>query len=151
MKSLFAKAALAASLALAAGVASAEPYVDWTPQKSFWQITAIEVDPNHLDDYLSGLRRSQLPALEVLKRRGIIDDYRFVVRQGYVKGSPNVLIMTHSPTLASLDPDQARDKAIEKEIYALFSKEKGEAAVAGYEKYRTFIDDGFWNTVVLNK
>ena len=129
----------------------AEPYVDYTPQKGYWEINAIEVDPNHVDDYLTGLRQSQVTGFEVLKRRGLIDDYKFVVRNGYVKGSPNVLIMTHSPTAATLDAEKARDQAIEKEMYAAFSKAKGDAAVAGYEKYRTFIDDGQWTEMVMAK
>jgi hypothetical protein len=143
----------AASIAgvFGATYASAEPYVDYTQQKGFWNISAIEVDPNHVDDYLSGLRHSQMPGLEVLKRRGLIDDYRFMVRNGYVKGSPNVLIMTHSPTAGVLDPDQTRDQSVQKEIYSLFSKEQGDRAVSGYEKYRTFIDTADWGTVVINK
>jgi hypothetical protein len=131
--------------------AVSEPYVDYTPQKGFWEINAIEVDPNHVDDYLTGLRRSQIPAFEVLKRRGLIDDYRLVVRNGYVKGSPNVLIMTHSATTATQDANQARDQAVEKETDALFSKDKSKVAVAGYEKYRTFIDDAQWTDVVMAK
>jgi hypothetical protein len=144
-----ARTALAAALVLSAASVRAEPYVDYTPQKGFWQITAVEVDPNHVDDYLTGLRKSQLAGFEVLKRRGLIDNYKFIVRTGYVKGAPNVLIMTHSASMGSLDADQARDQAIQKETYALFSKAKGEAAVAGYEKYRTFIDDGLWTDVVM--
>lgn len=131
--------------------AIAEPYVDYTPQKGHWTITAVEVDQNHVDDYLTGLRSSQVSAFEVLKRRGLIDDYKFMVRNGYVKGSPNVLIMTHVPSAALLDPDQARDQAVEKEIYSVFSKEKGDAAVRGYEKYRTFIDTGDWGVVNMAK
>jgi len=137
-------ALLAAAALFSSSYALAEPYVDYTPQKGYWQITAMEVDPNHLDDYLTGLRRSQVSGFEVLKRRGLIDDYKYMVRTGYVKGSPNVLIMTHSPTASTLDADKARDQAIEKEIYAMFSREKGKAAVAGYEKYRTFVDDAMW-------
>jgi len=142
---------LAASALIASAPALSEAYVDYTPQKGYWQINAIEVDPNHIDDYLTGLRRSQVSGLEVLKRRGLIDDYKFMVRNGYVKGSPNVLIMTHSPTMASLDPDKARDQAVEKEMLAQFSKEQGEKAVAGYEKYRTFIDDAQWTDMVMAK
>ena len=92
-----------------------------------------------------------MSVFEVLKRRGLIDDYRFLVRNGYVKGGPNVLIMTHSPSTALIDPEQGRDQAVQKEIYQAFSKEKGEAAVRGYEKYRTFIDTGDWQTMVMNK
>jgi hypothetical protein len=129
----------------------AEPYVDYTPQKGYWTVNAVEVDPNHVDDYLTGLRSSQVSAFDVLKRRGLIDDYRFMVRTGYVKGSPNVLIMTHVPSTALDDPDQARDQAVEKEIYSAFSKQKGEEAVRGYEKYRTFIDTGNWQVMNMAK
>ena len=142
---------LVAAALLASAPAFSEAYVDYTPQKGYWQINAIEVDPNHIDDYLTGLRRSQVSGFEVLKRRGLIDDYKFMVRNGYVKGSPNVLIMTHSATMATLDPDKARDQAVEKEMLAQFSKEQGDKAVAGYEKYRTFIDDGQWTDMVMAK
>ena len=151
MKNIVLGAAGVAAFACAAIPAAGEPYVDYTPQKGYWTINAVEVDPNHVDDYLTGLRSSQVSAFEVLKRRGLIDAYKFMVRTGYVKGSPNVLIMTHSPTTAGDDPDQARDQAVEKEILSTFSKEKGDAAVRGYEKYRTFIDNGNWQTMTMSK
>lgn len=151
MKNIVLSAACAVAVAFATTPCSAEPYVDYTPQKGYWNINAVEVDPNHVDDYLTGLRSSQVSAFEVLKRRGLIDDYRFMVRTGYVKGLPNVLIMTHVPSTALDDPDQARDQAVEKEIYSVFSKEKGDAAVRGYEKYRTFIDTGNWQTMSMAK
>lgn len=137
------------AVACASVPCAAEPYVDYTPQKGYWSINAVEVDPNHVDDYLTGLRSSQVTAFEILKRRGLIDDYKFMVRTGYAKGTPNVLIMTHVPSTALDDPDQARDQAVQKEIYSAFSKEKGDAAVRGYEKYRTFIDNGNWQTMTM--
>lgn len=151
MKNIVLGAVSAVAVACMSAPAAAEPYVDYTPQKGYWSINAVEVDPNHVDDYLTGLRSSQVSAFEVLKRRGLIDDYKFMVRTGYVKGSPNVLIMTHVPSTALDDPDPARDQAVQKEIYAAFSKEKGEQAVKGYEKYRTFIDTGNWQTMNMNK
>lgn len=133
------------------GVSIAKQYVDYTPQKGFWEINAVEVDPNHVDEYLTGLRQSQVPAFEVLKKRGLMDSYKFLVRSGYAKGSPNVLIMTHVSSAALLDPDKARDEAVEKEILATFSEEQGKAAVAGYEKYRQFLDDGLWTEMTMAK
>lgn len=143
--------ALAVTAVLCTTVVSAEQYVDYTPEKGQWEINAIEVDPNHVDDYLTGLRKSQTPAFEIMKKHGIIDDYHVSVRTGYVKGSPNVLIMTHYPDATKMGPDKARDQMIEKEIYAQFSKEDGDKAVAGYEKYRTFIDDAMWTEVTMAK
>ena len=141
----------AAAIAFATGTATAKPYVDYTPQKGYWDINAVEVDPNHVDDYLTGLSKSLVPVFETLKRRGLIDEYRFMSRYGYVKGSPNVLIMTHSKTTGTMDADRDRDQAVEREINAAFSEAQQDAAVAEYEKYRTFIDNGQWQDVVLGK
>ena len=129
----------------------AKQYVDYSPAKGTWEINAIDVDPNHIDDYLTGLRKSQVPGFEIMKKHGIIDDYHISVRTGYSKGSPSVLIMVHFTSYAMLEPDKARDQMIEKEIVATFSEDEGKTAVAGYEKYRQFIDDGYWTEVVMAK
>jgi hypothetical protein len=133
------------------GAAQARQYVDYTPENGVWEINAIEVDPNHVDDYLVGLRRSQIPVFDILKRRGVIDNYRILVRDGHVKGSPNVLIESHYPNHGMLGPEKARDQAIEREVIAQFSEEKGRAAVAGYEKYRQFVDDSYWSETTIAK
>ncbi len=148
----FALAALGAvAIAYASVPAAAKPYVDYTPQKGYWDINAVEVDPNHVDDYLTGLSKSLVPVYETLKRRGLIEEYRFVSRIGYVKGSPNVLLMTHSKTTGVLDADRERDLAVEAEINAAFSEAQQDAAVAGYEKYRTFLDNGQWVDIKMGK
>ena len=151
MKTIILAALGAASIAFASAPATAKQYVDYTPQKGYWDINAVEVDPNHIDDYLTGLSKSLIPTYETLKKRGLIDDYKFMVRSGYVKGTPNVLLMTHSKSYGVLDADQARDQAIEKEIDALFTKEQNDAAIAGYEKYRTFIDNAQWTDIIMKK
>ena len=151
MKTIILAALGAASIAFASAPATAKQYVDYTPQKGYWDVNAVEVDPNHIDDYLTGLSKSLIPTYETLKKRGLIDDYKFMVRSGYVKGTPNVLQMTHSKSYGLLDADQPRDQAIEKEIDALFTKEQNDAAIAGYEKYRTFIDNAQWTDIIMKK
>jgi hypothetical protein len=86
-----------------------------------------------------------------MKKHGIIDDYKFVVRNGYSKGAPNVLIETHFTSMAMMEPDKARDQMIDKEINATFSEADSKIAVAGYEKYRQFLDDGLWTEVTFAK
>lgn len=56
---------------------------------------------------------------------------------------------THFVGASAMEPDRARDEAIEKEVTAGMSEADGRAAVAGYEKYRTFIDDGMWGEVKM--
>lgn len=141
-------ACTAALLAFASATASgAKMYVDYTPEKGAWEINAVEVDPNHIDDYMVGLRHTQIPLFEILKKHALIDDYKVVIRNGYTKGSPNVLIETHIPSLALLEPDKARDEALDKEMLATLPEEQGKAAIAGYEKYRQFLDDAYWSEV----
>ena len=144
--------AAAMTIAMLGGApAAAKQYVDYTPEKGIWDINAVEVDPNHLDEYLTGLKKTQVPGFEVLKKRGLIDEYHFVVRTGYQKGSPNLLIQLHFTSVAAMAPDKARDLSIDKEIEATLSEEAGKAAVAGYEKYRTFVDDALWTEMKYTK
>ena len=134
-----------------AGPARAEMYTDYTPQKGAWNVQAVSVDPNHVDDYLTGIRKSLIIGFDIMKKRGLIDDYWVMARVGYVKDSPNILIGVHYPSLATLEPDRTRDQAVEKEVYAAFSKQMAQQAVKGYETYRTFIDDAFYNVITFAK
>ncbi len=147
----FVGAACAVGTLALASASWAEPYKDWTPRKGAWQITEVRVDPNHIDDYLTGLRTSWLPGQEIAKKHGLIDDYTVLVRMDASGTGANVLLGTHVPSLALLEPDKARDQAIEQEGYAAVSKEKGQAMVAGFEKYRAFVGDGFYQTIDLGK
>ena len=145
-------AALAAGAVLfGTSIARAKEYVDYGYGKGIWNINQIEVDPNHIDDYLTGLKRSQIPGFEIMKRHGIIDDYSFMVRNGYTKGAADVMIGVHYVSADGLMPNPTRDQMIEKEIYATFSEEAGKVAVAGYEKYRQFLDNATWLSVTFKK
>jgi hypothetical protein len=140
---------LALGVCLGAGfavAASAEPYTDWTPTKGATEVTTLKVDPNHIDDYLTGLRKSWVVEQEIAKKHGVIDWYQVMVRLNSGAGE-NVVLLIHYPSLANLEPDRARDKAIEAEGYAALSKEEGEKMVAGYDKYRTFVSDELWTGV----
>lgn len=138
--------------ALAAGSALiAKQYVDYTPNKGVWEVNQVDVDPNHVDDYLVGLKRTQVPVFEIMKKRGLVDDYKFLIRQGYTKNHPSVIIMIHYTSVAALEPNKARDEAIEKEVYAQFSEADSKTKVAEYEKYRSFIDDGLYGEVTFTK
>jgi hypothetical protein len=59
--------------------------------------------------------------------------------------------MTRSKTTGVMDADRERDQSVEAEINAAFSEAQQDAAVAGYEKYRTFIDNGQWVDIKMGK
>ena len=134
-----------------ASVGRAEPYKDYTPQKGAWQVTEIHVDPNHIDDYLTGLKTSLVPGNEIAKKHGLIDSYLVLVRMDSNGGGSNVMLVTHYPALSALEPDKARDQAIQQENFAVVSKEKGQGLVAGFDKYRNFVSDGFWQVMDMGK
>jgi len=150
MKIQFSIVAFAATLGLA-GAATAEPYVDYTPQKGVWHVTTVKVDPSHIDDYVTGLRKSWAPGEEIAKRHGLIDSYRIMVKLNSSDGQGNVQMIEHYPSIAALDADQARDQALRNEFLAALPKTQGEAMVAGFDKYRTFVGDDYWTEMTFAK
>jgi hypothetical protein len=60
---------------------------------------------------------------------------------------PNVVLMTHIPSAAALEPNKERDKRLEAETRKLIAEKREDELVAGYEKMRTFVDDGLWQEV----
>jgi hypothetical protein len=147
------KIVLAAAFAagtLAVTAAGAEPYVDYTPMKGVWEVQTIKVDPNKVDDYLTELKKNFIPVLETLKRHGVIDQYLILQKLNSGAGA-NVQIVQHFPSAGMLDPDQARDQAIEKEIRERVSKEQSDKIVDGLDKYRTFDSDELWTQVEMSK
>jgi len=143
--------ACAVSILTLASAGHTEPYKDYTPQKGVWQVQEVHVDPNHIDDYLTGIKTSLVPSQEIAKKHGLIDDFMVLVRMDSSGGGANVMFVTHYPSLAAMEPDKARDQAMEQENYAVMSKEKGEALVGGFDKYRNFVGDGFWQVMDMGK
>ena len=146
----FVFAGVLSATALAVTAAGGEPYVDYTPMKGVWEVQTIKVDPNHIDDYLTGLKKNFIPVLETLKKHGVIDRYLILQKLNSNAGS-NVQIVQHFPNTAVLDPDQARDQAIDREIKARMSKEESDKVIAGYDKYRSFEADEMWTEVDMSK
>lgn len=150
MKTVVAMACAIGALVLA-GAGRAEPYKDYTPQKGVWQVQEVHVDPNHIDDYLTGIRTSLIPGQAIAKKHGVIDNFMVLVRMDSSGGGANVMFVTHYPSLTGLEPDKARDQAIEAESLAVLSKEKGAALVGGFDKYRTFVGDGYWQVMDMGQ
>lgn len=136
--------------ALAASAVWAEQYVDYTPVKGIWEVTTVRVDPNHIDDYLTGLRKGWAPAMEILKKHGVIDQYLLLQKVNSGAGS-NIEFVVHYPSAGVMDPDKARDQAIQKETEAQMSKAASAKMTGGFDKYRTFESDEMWAEVKMTK
>jgi hypothetical protein len=136
---------------LCVGAAAAEPYVDYTPQKGVWHVTTVKVDSNHIDDYVTGLKKTWVSSEELAKKHGLIDSYEIMVKINPADGAGNVLMIEHIPSLALMEPDKARDQAMMKESYAQMSKADSDARVKEYDKYRTFVGEDYWQELAYPK
>ena len=150
MKSLLAAGACALALACAVP-ASAKQWVDYSPQKGYWEVTYVKVDPNKIDDYLTGLKATWVPGEEIAKKNGLIDDYQVMVNATPANGGANVIFCVHYLSFVSMDPDKKRDRAMDKQFEAAVPKTKSDAAVANFDKYRTFVGDDIYVPVDFAK
>jgi hypothetical protein len=144
---------LAAGVALGALGASAvwaEQYVDYTPMKGVWEVQTVKVDPNHIDDYLTGLRKGWVPTMETLKKHGVIDQYMVLQKMNSGAGG-NIQLIQHFPSTAVMDPDKTRDVAMQKEFEAQMNKAASAKLTGGFDKYRSFEADEMWTEVKMTK
>jgi hypothetical protein len=148
MKAVLFAGVCALALALPA---TAEPWVDWAPQKGVYSVTTVKVDPNHIDDYLTGLKKTWMPGEELAKKAGTIDRYEILVNVNAANGGANVLLIEHLTSFASLEPNKKRDQDMQKAIEAQLPKAQADTMVAGFEKYRTFVGNDMWQTIEFTK
>jgi len=146
-----AAAVVAGGALCAAATAYAEVWADWSPGKSVTEKQYIKVAPGHLDDYLTGLRKTWVPDQEIRKKHGVISEYVILVRDH--KDSPDdvVCLITVYPSGGAMDPERTRDMAIESEYRAVLSKEQGDAMQGQYNTYRTRVSDETWRNVEFAK
>jgi len=142
--------ASAAALAVTAS-ASADPWVDYTPQKGVYMVTGVKVDPNKVDDYLKGLKKVWMPSEELAKKEGIIDGYQIMLNANGTGPGANVLLIEHLTSFAQLDPNKKRDLEMQKTLEAMVPKSEDDAAVAGFDKYRVFTGTEMWQAVEFTK
>ena len=132
---------VACALAIVCAVpASAKPWVDYIPQKGFWQYTYVKVDVNHIDDYLTQMKSIWVPGREIDRKHGLIDDYRIMTNILGAAGDANVMLCVHYVSFAGLDPDKLRDTAIFDENVAVVSQ----AASADFNRYRTIVGSSIY-------
>ncbi|HWE99362.1 MAG TPA: hypothetical protein VG248_06170 [Caulobacteraceae bacterium] len=146
-------AAIAAAIACGAlaSAAQAEPWVDWSPGKSVTEKTYVHVEPGHMDDYLTGLRRTWVPAQAYRKAHGEISNYVVLVNQNGYGGGPNVLLVVNYPDMGSMGPDRTRALAERDAMRKLITDQARDAKVAEYNTYRKQVAIETWRTVEFPK
>lgn len=131
--------------------ASAQKWVDYTPQKGYWEIRYVKVDPNRIDEYLAQAKIGWMPGEEVLKKKGLIYGYQVMVNITPATGKANVIFCVHYVSFATLDPNKSRDQEIDREVNALLPKAKSDAMAADFNKYRAFVGDEIYIPVDFTK
>lgn len=137
--------------AFAVSAACADPYKDYTPGKGVWQVTTVRIDPNHIDDYLVGLKKAWVPGEEMAKKHGVIDQYFVMVNSNAADPGGNVILGEHYVNFAAMDPNKTRDMQMQKEALAQMSKEEGVKLTNGFDKYRNFMGEAMWTEVNFTK
>jgi len=131
--------------------ASAKPWVDYTPEKGFWQYTYVKVDVNYTDDYITRLKSVWVPGREIDKKHGLIDDYRVMVNINNGDSYANVMLCVHFVSFAGLDPSKQRDMEIRAENDAALPPPQATAAFTDFSKYRTIVGSAVYVPVDFTK
>lgn len=95
-----------------------------------WQITMVKTKYGMADDYIKGLAKTFKGALDEAKKQGLIMDYKILLGDASSPHDFDILLMTESKNLASMDnarekfdpiarkiegnPDQQRETAIKR-------------------------------------
>ena len=121
--------------------ASAEIYEDFTPSEEPMELTVVAVQPNYVDTYLTNLNRTWVRAMNVQKKLGYVEDFN-VWTSLSVADSPSVWITVQYKDLASMQPTEEKNKAVEAELEKLYGDNEVELEEIskGYEEIRKMID-----------
>lgn len=130
---------------------SAKKWVDYQPQRGYWEIRYVKVDPNRIDEYLTTAKSTWMPGEEALKKMGLIYGYQVLVSITPADGRANVIFCVHHVSFANLDRNKARDEEVAKQMDALLPPSKSDANAAAFAKYRTFVGDEIYVPIRFTK
>ncbi|MFQ5791179.1 MAG: hypothetical protein ACE5JI_11980 [Acidobacteriota bacterium] len=117
----------------------------WLTQEKVWNVTAIKIHPNAGEQYLNNLRKTWVSGIKAAMKEGLVTDYRILTSLTPNDGSYNLLLITVSPNLASMDAtDALREKfeRIEQEVEKIISEQEVEKITATvYPEVRTILSE----------
>jgi len=133
-----------------AGIASAdlEPWTDYEVSEGVSNVTTIKVDSNMIDKYLEGLRDTWVPANEVAKELGQIEDYGIYVSQLPNGGDFNVILVVEFESAADMQPDKAQYEAFMK-AWGEENQKKSDKIVLTYPDIRTITGEYLFREVTM--
>jgi hypothetical protein len=139
--------AAVAAVGMAGGANAAEMFKDYVPSKGVWNVTMVKVDPNHIEDYLGGLRQSWLTGCTAGKKVGTIEDCSIFVSETAAGGPFNVMLVTKFTSAAMMEPNEESYNKVMAEVRKTLAEAKEKELVKGYEEYRTFFGEANFRRV----
>jgi hypothetical protein len=120
---------------------AAEIYKDYVPSKAVWNVTMVKVNPNHIDDYLGGLRQSWMNGCAAGKKAGSLEDCYIYVSETAAGGPFNVMLVQKFTSAAMMEPNEEMYNKVMAEVRKNLAEAKEKELVKGYEEYRTFFGE----------
>ncbi|MDX1392167.1 MAG: hypothetical protein R3241_07295 [Rheinheimera sp.] len=103
-----------------------------------WDITYIQTEPGHFDDYLDNLAANWQMMMEAQKKDGTILSYKIIASSKANPQDWDLMLMVEMPNYASLDKGPAYFDALMAKVLQS-SREKAAAASKDRGKLRTVI------------
>ena len=72
---------------------AAEIYKNNVPSKAVWNVTMVKVDPNRVDDYLDGLKKTWVSGCAISKKQGVLGDCAIYISETTAGGPFEVLLV----------------------------------------------------------
>ncbi len=148
MKRLFIAAGVAA-LALSANVSAFEVFKDYTPSKEIYNVVFVRVNPNRVDDYLEGLKRTWWNGCEVSKKLGQLEECSIYLSDTASNRDFNLILVQRFASGAELDPDQGDYDKFMSEFRKQLAEAEQDKIVEGYDEIRTFFGEQNFRRITL--
>jgi len=148
MQKLFIAAGVAA-VALSANVSAFEVFKDYTPGKEVYNVVFVRVNPNRVDDYLEGLKRTWWNGCEVSKKLGQLEECSIFLSDTASNRDFNMILVQRFASGAELDPDQGDYDKFMSEFRKQLAEAEQDKIVEGYDEIRTFFGEQNFRRITL--
>jgi hypothetical protein len=115
---------------------------------SVWDITYVQTEPGHFDDYLQNLAENWKIMMDAQKKDGVILSYKIITSSKGNMQDWNLMLMVEMPNFASLDKGPEYYDALMANVLKT-SQEKAAADSKERGKLRTIIGNKLGQELIL--
>jgi len=107
------------------------------------------VNPNRVDDYLEGLKRTWWNGCEVSKKLGQLEECSIFLSDTASNRDFNMILVQRFASGAELDPDQGDYDKFMSEFRKQLAEAEQDKIVEGYDEIRTFFGEQNFRRITL--